>query len=566
MHLLGAALAFTSLAMAQVRVDPRILSVYPFTGQRGTAFYATARGEGLAGASGATVGKAPFHITVEGVTPEAVAPGNSRRKATEQVKLRIEIPPDAKPGRYPIRLIASNGVSNAISIHVSDYAQNLEPEGAHETRDSAIPVSSLPAAFSGRMTRRGEADYYSFRAEAGETLTFELVSGFPQTAAGGSAATIANFDPALTIYEPAGSWFDPARLKRIAYNDEPVWVIGKPTDAHLIHRFEKAGDYLLRIEAFAGQGGPDYNYSLRIAKGDLPPSWGQGSAGGSDDRSWSRRLDGTRLAKLAERGGKNDAQPQIETYRASAEPVPVKLPATVEGALAQPGELHRARFRIDKPADIALEFETPGAAPPFFNPMFRLLGPAGEEVASNVLAGRGPCSGAMTKSLQPKTILPLRDIGEYTLEIREATADLAGPDFRYRLQIRPQVPHVGRVQFDADVINLAQGEAKMVRVNFDREEDYRGAVLVSAEGLPAGISAVAGADFEPEKDPPQNIGKRDRYTARSERIVLVFTAAADTPVLAQPREIRLVARPVVDGKAGSVLAMKTIPMMVIAKP
>ena len=48
-----------------------------------------------------------------------------------------------------------------------------------------------------------------------------------------------NFDPALTIYEPSGSWFDPERLNRIAYNDEPVWVFGKPTDAYLVHRFRQ---------------------------------------------------------------------------------------------------------------------------------------------------------------------------------------------------------------------------------------------------------------------------------------------------------------------------------------
>ena len=34
----------------------------------------------------------------------------------------------------------------------------------------------------------------------------------------------------------------------------------------------------------------------------------------------------------------------------------------------------------------------------------------------------------MTKSMQVKTILPLRDTGDYTLEIRDATADLAGAD------------------------------------------------------------------------------------------------------------------------------------------
>src|SRR5438094_806553 len=83
-------------------------------------------------------------------------------------------------------------------------------------------------------------------AVAGQLLTFEVTSGFPQIAATGSAATVPNFDPALTIYEPAGSWFDPKRLKRIAYNDEPVWVFGKPTDPQLVHRFERAGEYLLR--------------------------------------------------------------------------------------------------------------------------------------------------------------------------------------------------------------------------------------------------------------------------------------------------------------------------------
>ena len=271
MHVFWAALAFSSLAIAQTRVDPRVLSIHPFTGQRGTTLHAKLRGEGLAGASGVTTGNAPFQVTVEGVEPEPVEPDSSRQGAAELVKLRIEISPDARPGRYPIRLITCNGVSNAIPIHVSDYAQNLEPEGTHETRDSAVPVPTLPAAFSGRITRLGEADYYSFHAEAGQTLTFELISGFPQIAAGGSAATIPNFDPALTIYEPAGSWFDPKRLKRIAYNDEPVWVFGKPTDAHLVHRFANAGDYLLRVEAFAGQGGPDYSYELKIAAGALPP-------------------------------------------------------------------------------------------------------------------------------------------------------------------------------------------------------------------------------------------------------------------------------------------------------
>jgi hypothetical protein len=107
----------------------------------------------------------------------------------------------------------------------------------------------------------------------------------------------------------------------------------------------------------------------------------------------------------------------------------IQDPRHAEGTLAQPGETHRARFHLDKPADIAIEIEAPAAAPPYFTPIFRLLNPAGEEVASNIFAGKGACTGAMTKSMQAKTLLPQRDTGDYTLEIREATADL-GADFR----------------------------------------------------------------------------------------------------------------------------------------
>ena len=103
-----------------------------------------------------------------------------------------------------------------------------------------------------------------------------------------------------------------------------------------------------------------------------------------------------------------------------------------------------------EPLDIALEMETPDEAPPFFNPIVRLLNASGEEVATNLFAGKGACSGALTKSLQAKTVVPLREAGAYTIEVRDATADLNGPKFRYRLQVRPQVPHVGRVAINAE--------------------------------------------------------------------------------------------------------------------
>jgi hypothetical protein len=89
---------------------------------------------------------------------------------------------------------------------------------------------------------------------------------------------------------------------------------------------------------------------------------------------------------------------------------------------------------------------------------------------------------------------------------------------------------------------------------------------VAAESLPPGVQVLAGADFEPDKDPPSFVGKRERYTARTERSVVVFTASADAQPMPQPQTARLVVRPIVDGKPGTVLATKQFPLMVIAKP
>src|SRR5438105_1655246 len=111
-----AALTLAIPAGAQPREEPRAISIHPFVGQRGTTFSATLRGSGLTGASAASLGNAPLTVVVEGVAPEPPDESAGRKTRADLVKLRIEARPDAKPGRYPFRLIAPNGVSNALSL------------------------------------------------------------------------------------------------------------------------------------------------------------------------------------------------------------------------------------------------------------------------------------------------------------------------------------------------------------------------------------------------------------------------------------------------------------------
>src|SRR3954447_25888413 len=224
----------TLCARAQPRTDPRAISIYPFVGQHGTSFVATVRGSGLAGTTAVSIGKAPFTVAVEGIEVETPTEGSgSKKNQIDLVKLRVHIPQEAKSGRYAIRLITRNGVSNSLPLHIVELPVIPEPAGSHETRESAVAISEAPVVYAGRLAGRGEADYYLFHAESSQTFTFEAISGFPQIASAGSAATVPNFDPALTIFEPSGSWFDPGRVNRIAYNDEPAWVFGKATDSYL---------------------------------------------------------------------------------------------------------------------------------------------------------------------------------------------------------------------------------------------------------------------------------------------------------------------------------------------
>jgi hypothetical protein len=554
----GGVRAVAAVKPAEAPGDPKITSIYPFTAQRGDTFVSTIRGNGLLGATAVFAGNTPLTATIE--ASEAETPDRSGKGRSDLVRLRIQIEQDARPGRYPLRLVTPHGISNSVMLHIVEFPVAAEPAGPHETPDTAIQVKQLPVVFNGRISKRGESDYYSLDVRAGQTLTFEAISGLPSIgAAGGNAA---GFDPSLTLYEPSGSWFDPKRVNRIAFNDEPLWVLGQLTDAYLVHKFDKAGRYLLRVEAFSGQGGPDYGYQLKILTGEAPPDRAA-AAEPWQERTFPRHLSDNRLNELAARGGKPQKEKTIESYGAA---LLFKIPGALEGGLSHPGEAHRARFHLDSPQDIAIEIETPATAPPLFNPIVRVLNTAGEEVATNIFVGRGACNGEMNKSIQPKTILPLRDPGDYTVEIRDLTSDLADPGFRYRVQVRPQIPHIGQVRIDADHINLIPGEAKTIRVTFDREEGYAGALAVMAESLPEGVQALAGADFEPDKDPPRFASKRERYTPRTERIVVVFTASADAPITQQPQIFLLVVRPIADGKPGALVESKQLPLMVVAKP
>ena len=240
-------------------------------------------------------------------------------------------------------------------------------------------------------------------------------------------------------------------------------------------------------------------------------------------------------------------------------------PGVIEGRIDQPGVAHRIRLKIEKPQNLAIEIETPEATLPRFNPVVRVLEPGGHEIAGDVYTKLNNNGLYMMKMIEAKTTVSLHSPGEYTLQIRDITTDSAGPDFLYRVLVRPQVPHVGNVEVVEDHVNLAAGSSKPLTVLVDREEGFNGYVTVAVEGLPAGVTAVAALENPLDQPPLPNGGKLERYVARQQRTAMMLVASPDAAPTEMPARARVVVRVVGEGRMLDPIAVKEIPLMVVAR-
>ncbi len=537
-------------------IEPRALSIYPLGNQPGASYEAQIRGVKLRDAQALWFETDGIQARIAGSERDPESDPNASTPS-DLLKVQVVIAPTAKFGSYLFRVVTKQGVSNAISMRVTTERAIAEPENLTGEPEHAPRLEAFPVAVNGRIAKKGEVDYYRFDAQPGETLSFEAFSGFSA------------FDPSIAILEPSGSWFDPHRLNRVAFNDEPLYFPDFSTDAKLVHRFERGGSYLVSVAAFEGQGGSNDVYQLRISAGPgTLPSLRALPKPGWQEHTFTRRISAGWLKQLRERGAPAPSSEDLETFHAvedSVKPPPaMKVPGIVEGVISRPGETQRISFHINNAQDLVFEVETAEATVPQFNPVVRVLDSTGREVVTNVYAQLNNCGGYMMKTIQPKTVVSFRADGDYSLEIHDITADNAAPDFAYRVLIRPQIPHIGKVEVEQERINLAPGAAKQISIAMEREENYSGLAAVSVEGLPPGVQAVAGSEIEEDKPPLMNGGKVERYFPKRQKTVLLLMAAPDAPVSSVPRMARVVVRPIVDGKVTQVVDTELVPVMVVA--
>lgn len=594
------------------RPEPQLSSAFPLGAAQGARVRVELRGQNLENAYALWSDCAAVTGEIKSIEPVKNEADGKAAKGPPilQIVAEFAVAADSSVGQHTFRVIGPRGVSNPLPFFVYQEPMMVESDLPLEGLSAARRIATLPVVVSGRLETTGEVDSYAFVAEAGQALFFEVLHA-------------GRTDPQIAVYEKSGSWFDPKALRRLAFNDEPN-TASKNLSPALTYHFDRKGSFLVTVASFLGRGGPENSYQLRIVPAApknyamSTPKLAHAVEGRWQERSFARELRLDRLSALKSRGveaaepraGTVDAskattaasaapievQPKLENRRAAPatelvltaeqESKPstdaataITLPTLIDGKIDLPGDVDRFKFHVEDGARLVFEIETPVTPAPLFTPRVGLFDENGHEVLSNVFAFVQGSGEFIEKVHEPKVTYKFERGGDYLLEVRDLTSRNGGPRCAYRVVVRPQIPHVGRLAvcssfgrtFDGTItkgpdvlqLNLVPGESKKVSILTEHEEGFDGQVALSFEGLPAGVEVLPAAEVEPERARPLDEGKKERFRPGQQVITVLLAAAQDAPATRLPQLTRVKARPVVNGKTGPALAVQTIPVMVV---
>jgi len=535
--------------------------------------------------------------SVQDLEPEPTDPKEptNKPKKLQRVALEIAISHRAEAGAHSFRLVGPKGVSGPLWFVVNSERVIPETEERHNTISDA-QLLSVPVVVNGILGQPGQLDYYSFDVAKGQELQFELVTFALKP---GSV----NADPVLILYELGKSWFSTQKGARLEVDDISRPGLGDFSDvtSHRLPRvlrlFEKTGRYIAEVGTNQGESGPDYSYQLRIV-----PTTGSEQRQGRwapivraahmQNDGWERRsffglLAPNRIQQLMARGAGTEEPAnstklltvrEDETNETPDRASTVQIPAIIEGTLERAADVDCFKFQVTAGQKLTFEVETPYLPPPFFNPRITVSDASGKELFENIFKSLGGDGDDWIKTIEPRVTFTFENAGEYRLRIHDLTTQLGGPDFVYRLLIRPQIPHVGKVEMRSvapavkiDHLNVAAGESVRVSVAGDLEEDFQGDVAFSIQNLPPGVRALSTVTGLTDK-PTAASGKvggeidKERFRSRLQTTVITFIADPEAPPTREPRMIELRAQPIIQGKAATPFTSQQIPLAVIAAP
>ncbi len=445
--------------------------------------------------------------------------------------VKVTIDGDAEPGAREIRLIGSRGMTNPMDFHVGqlpEYSrkpmltsplQVLGKESLAQRKRPASEIESriqLPCTVNGQIAS-GEINRYRFEARGGQRLVFsvkarELVPFIADAVPGW-------FQPVLTLYDAGGN--------ELAFNDDFRF---KP-DPTLFFEVPEDGEYVLTITDALYRGREDFVY--RITLGPLPFVTSVFPLGRRLGQSREISLSGWNLEHARWSPPARDAAPGV--YQTVAEvdglisnAVPLAIDTLPEGFEREPNNRQANAQPVDLPIVINGRIDRPDDWD-----VYQISGHAGDRIVAEVQARRldspldsmlkvtdssgkplainddhtDPAAGLNTHHADSYVAITLPNDGDYFVHLGDTARD-GGPAHAYRLRISPPRPDFA-LRVVPSSVNLRGKSAAAVTVYAIRRDGFEGPIKLTAEGLPAGITA-APAFLKANAETARIIVKSDR--------------------------------------------------------
>ncbi len=470
--------AFAACAFAG---SPRLASVYPSAGQRGTEAEITCSGGALADAKG-------LLFSAPGIECTAVsAPEAGKFMA------KVRIAPDAKLGEHWFRVVTASGVSDLRLFYVTPFPL------VEKVRDKDKPNERLAVALGTTVYGRtpGEnQDVFEVDLKKGQRLGVEVI--------GARLQTQSIYDPHLTIAKADGTV-----IREI---DDCAFSRQDPTTSFIA---PEDGKYLLTVKDATNSGPGECHYLLNI--GTFPRPLAAFPAGGHTDEDLKVRLIGDAAGpsecsvKLASKPtGRFDFFP--EDGQPAPQPLALRVSTFPNVLETEPNEDIAHAVATDKALPLALNgiIEKAGDVD-----HFKIAAKKDETFDVKVFARRlrSPLDSVLTIwNMQGGQVAANDDDGHLDSGIRwkvpadgefviklEDKLGRGGAEFVYRVEIDrvqprfttwlPEMVQNSNQERRAIVVPKGNRYATLVRI---KRWDVGGDSIVEAVDLPAGVKPFAG--------------------------------------------------------------------------
>ena len=431
-----------------------------------------------------------------------------------ELSVQITVPKDAVPGQRELRVVTANGVTTAATFTIGALPE-IRSEGA-KTSTAAPQKLTLPVTVNGAITASGQRDYFQFDAKKGERIAVNV--------------------EAFRINEPSAQFFNPAIFVADASGNVLTKSAGgdtllRGTDPALIFDAPADGAYILLVRDLMYHANPLSVYRLTIGAGlpinirfasgvasrpgdtvtpslaALPAGAAQVAVNVPGSASWGVFATPTAWGDLpmvvtdAPDGGTSVSDP------AKAEAV--ALPATFHGAITKPKSRNdttaRGIFKITTTRPNVSLYFTCASLGSKLRPWVQTFKPDGTYVDGYY--ADHPTDFKWNNAF--------KEPGTYIVHVMDGD-DTDGANRAYVWEAYDAAP-VFRLSATPDAVNIVPGGTAAVTLEAERRENIAGAIAVTVEGLPPGVTAL------PCILPPD-----------ADRVTLVLRADANAVVGANP--------------------------------